>query len=162
MEPKIFLSLDQALQTTGFAIFQLPDKLVHYGSFSVPKNLTIEKRLGIFFAKLTEIYKEYPFQKIYLEDIQLQTGNVLTYKHLAYVQATIYLWCYFQNIDFVTTTASHWRKQLGGHFGRKREEQKQHACELVKNKYNIEVTSDEADAICIGMSVIEDKSKVAF
>ena len=59
---------------------------------------------------------------------------------------------------------SHWRKVLGGNFGRKREEQKAAAIQYVKEKCGLEVTSDEADAICIGYAYLLEskKSQSAF
>ena len=88
-----------------------------------------------------------------------QAGNVLTYKHLAYVQAAILMWCDFNQIPYEIYAASHWRKVLGGKFGRKREEQKQHALDLVKDYCGQEVTSDEADAICIGLAAIRERKE---
>lgn len=109
--------------------------------------------------QLNELWHDFQFDKIYFEDIQLQTGNALTYKYLAYVQATIILWCAVNNIPYEMFTASHWRKVLGGGFGRKRQEQKEHAIKLVQEKYGMIVSSDEADAICIGMAAIKEKEE---
>ena len=39
-------------------------------------------------------------------------------------------------------------------FGRKRTEQKQVAQEFVQNKFNITVTEDEADSICLGLAAV--------
>ena len=113
---------------------------------------------------LTNLYHEYEFERIYFEDIQLQAGNALTYKHLAYAQAAIILWCGHMDIDWSMSTPSHWRKVLGGGFGRKRAEQKRYAIQLVQKWYDIEVPSDIADAICIGRAAsIEQRQKqVAF
>jgi len=40
-----YLALDQALQTTGFALFK-DDKLIKYGNFTTPANKPIDQRLG--------------------------------------------------------------------------------------------------------------------
>lgn len=82
------LAIDQALGTSGIAVFD-NNKLIHYNKFTIPKNKAIEERLGIFFKKLTELYHDFEFEKIIFEDIQEQHKNVITFKHLAYVQATI-------------------------------------------------------------------------
>lgn len=49
-------------------------------------------------------------------------------------------------------------------FGKTRPEQKKAAQQLVKQQYDISVTQDEADAICIGMAGIKEyqKTKSAF
>ena len=159
----IVLALDQALKVTGYAVFQ-KDKLIKNGTFQIPAHKSMSQRLLNIVDNLNKIYADYEFDKIYFEDIQLQAANALTFKHLAYVQATIIMWCGFNNIDYEILPASHWRKILGGKFGRKREEQKQHAVELVKYWYNIDVSSDEADAICLGRAGIQEskQNEVAF
>lgn len=158
------LALDQALKVTGYAIFDNGKSLIEHGAFPVSPQKAMHKRLLDILNHLNELYAQHEFEKIYFEDIQLQAGNVLTYKHLAYVQATIIMWCGFNNIDYEILAPSHWRKVLGGKFGRKREEQKQHAIDLIKQWYDIDVTSDEADAICLGRAGIQEsqQNKVAF
>ena len=145
------LALDQALGTTGWAVFD-NKTLIAANSFSVSKTAPMDRRLLDIYKNLTELYYQYEFKKIYFEDIQL-----------AYAQAAIILWCGHMNIDWSISAPSHWRKILGGSFGRKRAEQKRHAIELVQKWYNIEVPSDIADAICIGKAAIQENSKkVAF
>ena len=158
-----FLALDQALGTSGWAVFD--DKiLIAADTFSVSKTAPMDRRLLEIYKNLTDLYHEYEFEKIYFEDIQLQAGNALTYKHLAYAQAAIILWCGHMNMDWSISAPSHWRKVLGGGFGRKRAEQKRYAIQLVQKWYNIEVPSDIADAICIGRAAIQEsrEKKVAF
>lgn len=155
----VILACDQALSTSGWAIFK-NNKLISADSFTIPKNKTMDLRLMALQKELTELYHEYEFEKVYFEDIQLQAGNALTYKHLAYAQAAIILWCGNMNIDYEVLAPSHWRKVLGGNFGRKRAEQKRHAIELVQTWYGVEVPSDVADAICLGKAGIQENGKV--
>ena len=154
----ITLALDQALQTSGYAIFK-DSSLITADTFSVKKNSKMDLRLMELQKHLTELYHKYEFDKIYFEDIQLQAGNALTYKHLAFAQAAIILWCGNMNIDYEILSPSHWRKILGGNFGRKRAEQKRHAIELVENWYGVDVSSDVADAICLGKAAIQENQK---
>lgn len=157
-----FLALDQSLSSTGWAIFD-NKTLIAANLFTISKTAPMERRLLEIYKNLTDLYYEYEFEKIYFEDIQLQAGNALTYKHLAYAQAAIILWCGHMNMDWSISAPSHWRKVLGGNFGRKRADQKRHAIELVQDWYNVEVSSDIADAICIGRAALkENKKAVAF
>ena len=151
------LSLDQALVTTGWAIFK-QNKLVKSGTFSIKSTLPIGARLGAFWKELNNLYSIYEFEYIAFEDIQNQNNNE-TYKKLAMVQSAIYLWCFFQNVMCGVASPSHWRSVLGGNFGKKREEQKQAAINYVKNYCDKEVSSDEADAVCIGLAYIKEKEK---
>ena len=159
----VVLGLDQALGVSGWAVFK-NGQLIAADSFTIPKNKTMDLRLMALQKEITELYHEYEFEKVYFEDIQLQAGNALTYKHLAYAQAAIILWCGHMNMDWSMSAPSHWRKVLGGGFGRKRAEQKRYAIQLVQKWYNIEVSSDIADAICIGRAAIQEsrEKKVAF
>lgn len=159
----IIISLDQALVNTGYAIFK-NNKLQSYGSFNIKKSLPIEERLYQLHKELCNVSNIADDEKIDLlvmEDIQLQMGDVTTYKKLAYVQASIMLWCLFQGVKFEIYAPTHWRSVLGGGFGKKREEQKQNAIFYVKNNFGIDVDSDVADAICIGAAAIKER-KNAF
>lgn len=160
---KVVLALDQALQVSGYAVFK-DKKLLVADTFAISKTATMDKRLMEMQKQLTQLYHDYEFSKVVFEDIQLQAGNALTYKHLAYAQAAIILWCGNMSIDYEVFAPSHWRKILGGNFGRKRAEQKRHAIDLVEQWYGVDTSSDVADAVCIGRAYLKetDKPAVAF
>lgn len=148
----ITIGLDNALGTTGYSIFQ-EEELIAYDSFTIAAYKSIEVRLGEIWTKLNDLYKEYEFEYLFFEDIQKQQ-NAQTFKKLSMVQAAILLWCYFNNVKYSILAPSHWRSILKDiykiNFGRARAEQKKKAQELVESLYNIEVSEDIADAICIG------------
>ena len=147
------LALDQASRVTGVAIFD-DDKLVKYGTFEIKSNQELGKRLTQFLENLNTLYAAYHFDAVAYEDIQLQMGNVETYKKLAYIQAMILFWCEKHEKNLYCLSPSHWRKVLkdkyGISWGRKRAEQKQTAIDFIQEHYEKEVDSDTADAICIG------------
>lgn len=161
------LALDQASRVTGVAIFD-DDKLVKYGTFEIKSNQELGKRLTHFLENLDKLYAAYHFDAVAYEDIQLQMGNVETYKRLAYVQAMILFWCEKHEKNLYCLSPSHWRKVLkdkyGMSWGRKRVEQKQTAIDFIQEHYEKEVDSDTADAICIGCAAnIEiNKTESAF
>ena len=161
------LALDQASRVTGVAIFD-DDKLVKYGTFEIKSNQELGKRLTQFLENLDKLYAAYHFDAVAYEDIQLQMGNVETYKKLAYIQAMILFWCEKHEKNLYCLSPSHWRKILkdkyGMSWGRKRAEQKQTAIDFIQEHYKKEVDSDIADAICIGCAAnIEiNKTKSAF
>lgn len=161
------LALDQASRVTGVAIFD-DYKLVKYGTFEIKSNQELGKRLTQFLENLDKLYAAYHFDAIVYEDIQLQMGNVETYKKLAYVQAMILFWCEKHEKNLYCLSPSHWRKILkdkyGMSWGRKRAEQKQTAIDFIQEHYKKEVDSDTADAICIGCAAnIEiNKNESAF
>lgn len=161
------LALDQASRVTGVAIFD-DDKLVKYGIFEIKSNQELGKRLTQFLENLDKLYAAYHFDAVAYEDIQLQMGNVETYKKLAYIQAMILFWCEKHEKNLYCLSPSHWRKVLkdkyGMSWGRKRAEQKQTAIDFTQEHYEKEVDSDTADAICIGCAAnIEiNKTESAF
>lgn len=154
----IYCSLDQALQTTGWAIFN-NDKLIDYGTFKTKASDPIELRLGQIWNELNKLEEQYNFEYIFFEDIQQQKGNVDTFKRLSYVQASIILWCYWiGNIKYTILSPSHWRKIIGDKynikFGRNRVEQKKAAQNFIQTLYDLSVKEDEADAIALGIAGI--------
>ena len=161
------LALDQASRVTGVAIFD-DDKLIKYGTFEIKSNQELGKRLTQFLENLDKLYAAYHFDAVAYEDIQLQMGNVETYKKLAYIQAMILFWCEKHEKNLYCLSPSHWRKILkdkyGMSWGRKRVEQKQTAIDFIQEHYKKEVDSDTADAICIGCAAnIEiNKNESAF
>ena len=161
------LALDQASRVTGVAIFD-DDKLVKYGTFEIKSNQELGKRLTQFLENLDKLYAAYHFDTVAYEDIQLQMGNVETYRRLAYIQAMILFWCEKHEKNLYCLSPSHWRKILkdkyGMSWGRKRVEQKQTAIDFIQEHYKKEVDSDTADAICIGCAAnIEiNKNESAF
>lgn len=154
-----YLGLDQALKTTGWAIFE-NDSIVAHGSFTIVATLPIEQRLGQFWKELNNLYSQYEFDYVFYEDIQRQQ-NVETYKKLAYVQAATLMWCYFKDISCSSLGPSHWRniikEKFKVSFGRARNEQKKAAQDFVKNHFNINASEDECDAICLTLAGIQEK-----
>ena len=149
----IFLALDQALQTTGYAIFE-DNELIKWGIFSTTPSLPIEERLYTIQQELTKLDQYYNIGHVFFEDTQKQ-ANLDTYKRLCYVQSVIMVWCRNRGgIKYTILSPSHWRKLLKDKYkinwGRKREEQKQAALKWVRQEYEGKFTTDSADAICIG------------
>ena len=147
------LSLDQALQTSGYAIFE-NNKLIKWGTFSTKASDPIEERLYTIQQELTKLDQQYNIEHVFFEDTQKQI-NLDTYKRLCYVQSAIMLWCKNHgDIKYNILSPSHWRKILKDKYkinwGHKREEQKKAALEWVQQEYNENFTTDSADAVCIG------------
>lgn len=155
---EVVLSLDQALRTTGYAVFQ-GESLVANGTFSVPSDKPMDERLHLFMKEVQKLKRQYNPDVICFEDIQDQ-NNTKTFKILAYVQASMLIFCALTKSKYCIMAPSHWRKVLGGGFGRTRAEQKEHSIAIVKERFGIDVDSDTADAICIGLAYIEQKKNI--
>lgn len=155
------LALDQAAKVTGYTVFD-GGEVIACGKMEVKPTMDMEKRLRKFADNLSELDSEYHFDRIAFEDIQMQMGNVSTYKVLAYIQAVIILWCEEKKIPYQILAPSHWRSIIktnyGVAFGRKRAEQKAAALAFAQESTNGEIkemTEDMADSYCLGLAAIE-------
>lgn len=149
---KFIIALDQSTQLTGYAIFQDKDLIAH-GVFS-PSGDYEHRIVKLRQWLLDKLEPLKPNVEIYFEDIQLQDlgrGNigVTTFKKLAQVQGALIVTCIEENIPYTIVPAATWRKTCGVK-GRVRSEYKPAAQAHVLEKYGIQATEDEADAICIG------------
>lgn len=149
---KFIIALDQSTQITGYAIFQDKDLIAH-GVFS-PSGDYEHRIVKLRQWLLDKLEPLKPNVEVYFEDIQLQDlgrGNigVTTFKKLAHVQGALMVTCIEENIPYTIVPAATWRKTCGVK-GRVRSEYKPAAQVHVLEKYGIQATEDEADAICIG------------
>lgn len=164
---KNYLSLDQALNISGWAYYDENGSLTDYGTFQTKSSAPIEQRLGQIWIELNALYSKHEFEYMFLEECQHQS-NKETYKKLSMVQGAVLLWCYFKEIPYTVLPASHWRKIIkqncGVAFGRSRVEQKAAARKFVLDTFGKEVTEDEADAITLGYAgaIEHDKNRSAF
>jgi len=150
---KRILALDDATHITGWAIFD-DAILIKHGIYTANQATAVERIDSIknWLINMIAIWKP---DFVLIEDIQLQdkekndVSNLTTYKVLAHLQGVLQNTLYENKIPFETVYASVWRKACDIK-GRYRADQKRNAQLQVKKWYNIDVTNDEADAICIG------------
>lgn len=167
-ENNIYIFLDQSTSKCGYSVWD-NSQLIGYGVYS-PKGRDSTLKIHDLELWFTDLY-EYCQTKghiieVNLEDIQFQKsingnsrafaaseGNVLTYKVLAKLQGVLIESCVRKNITWNLIPASHWKSKCGikSHY---RKDQKKECCNFIKEKYDIDVTDDEADAICMGYSKI--------
>ena len=149
---KFIIALDQSTQLTGYAIFQDKDLIAH-GVFS-PSGDYEHRIVKLRQWLLDKLEPLKPNVEVYFEDIQLQdlgggSIGVTTFKKLAHVQGALIVTCIEEDIPYTIVPAATWRKTCGVK-GRVRSEYKPAAQAHVLEKYGIQATEDEADAICIG------------
>ena len=149
---KFIIALDQSTQLTGYAIFQDKDLIAH-GVFS-PSGDYEHRIVKLRQWLLDKLEPLKPNIEVYFEDIQLQdlgggSIGITTFKKLAHVQGALIVTCIEEDIPYTIVPAATWRKTCGVK-GRVRSEYKPAAQAHVLEKYGIQATEDEADAICIG------------
>ena len=114
---------------------------------------------------IAEILNQYSIDKIIVEEVRPEggygVGNTKTHRALMWLQAATAFLIHdkYPNIEIEYIYPSSWRATLGIKNGRgiKRTTLKEQDVHFVKEKYNILVNDDEADAICIGLAQYEKK-----
>lgn len=147
---KKILALDLSTKSTGWAIGENGQLECHGCIIENSKNVL--KRIIGMKEQICKIIQQHNIQKIIMEEVR-PDYNAHTGKVLMWLQAAIVLAAYEINpeiqCDFIG--ASQWRAALKIKQGKgiKRDLLKPQDIEYVKEKYNIIVNDDEADAICI-------------
>ncbi len=110
--------------------------------------------------ELAAILNQYSIDKIIVEEVRPEggfgVGNTQTHRALMWLQAATAFLLHdnYPQIEIEYIYPSSWRAKLGIKNGRgiKRTSLKEADIAFVKNKYNIDVNDDIADAICIGLA----------
>ena len=155
------LSLDLSSKSSGWAFFE-DNKLIDYGCITSASTDLI-KRIYIMRDGIQEVLNKYTIDKVYVEEVRPQggfgAGNIQTHRALMWLQAAIAFMLHDFNKKIVLEYVypSTWRATIGIKNGRgiKRESLKQADIAFVKERYNISVNDDIADAICLGISQLE-------
>lgn len=152
------LALDLSTHSSGVAIFE-DENLIHYTCIT-SSSTDLIKRINIMKDGIRNILSEYKIDKIIVEEVRPEggygVGNQKTHKALMWLQGAIAFLAHdeFNNLPIEYIYPSSWRAKLGIKNGRgiKRTSLKEADIAFVKDKYNIKVNDDIADAICIGLS----------
>ena len=153
------LALDLSTKSSGYACFKDGELTIHGCITSASTDLI--KRIHIMTDNIENILNNNSdITKLIVEEVRPEggygVGNQKTHKALMYLQAAIEFLIHdkFPTITIEYIYPSSWRATLGIKNGRgiKRTTLKEEDIAFVKNKYNILVNDDEADAICIGLA----------
>lgn len=164
---KRVLGLDQATKITGWSIFD-GTELTHYGLYETSYSNRDEKIADMKNWLITMLENWKP-DYVVLEDIQYQKKfgeeyiedaavGVTTFKALAHLQGVLINLLLENKIDYEVVPSATWRSHCGI-TGKTRNDKKK-SCQLkIKEWYNVNITNDEADAICIGKYGVEHNSQ---
>jgi len=153
------LGMDQATHNTGFSVFD-GNSLVDYGINTVEKNEDSTERINLMKKFLKKLIDKHAPDIVVLENTQLQyifnpktkSSTVIApddFRLLSKLLGVMEDYCFENEICFVTIFSTEWKSKCKIK-GRKREEQKLNAIAFIEKQFGIEVSSDIADAICIG------------
>lgn len=159
------LALDLSTKSSGWSVFE-EGNLIDYGCISSASTDLI-KRIFIMSNGIEEVLNKYEIKKIIVEEVRPEggggVGNQKTHKALMWLQAKIAFLIYEKfnkKIEIEYIYPSSWRASIGIKTGRgiKRTSLKQADIDFVKEKYNLDVNDDIADAICIGYAQYNQES----
>lgn len=153
------LAMDQATQISGWALFD-NDSLVKFGKVNVPESLDKVERIYSMKCWLISMIENVKPDLIVFEDIQYQPEKgenrtqasfigVTTFKALAELLGVLTSSCFENKITYRIVPSATWRSGVGV-LGKTRTDKKRSAQILIKKNYDVYVSEDEADAICIG------------
>lgn len=143
------LSLDLSTKSSGFCVFN-NGKIVEYGTIkSNDKDFLVRGQyMAEFVMLLCEKYGK--FDKVVIEELKI-ISNQKTLVMLGIVQGMVIREVRYSDIVFVMPTV--WRKKF--HLNGKREDAKRKAIALCKSKGFDTNSDDEAEAILLGMFLLD-------
>lgn len=148
------LCLDQATKISGYSLWE-DKKIIKYGILETnPKEKNPIERMKEMSEKLISLIDSISPSFIVFENVQFQQ-NYGTFQQLSQLQGVLMAHLFKTDIGFQIIEPSAWKSSCGIK-GRKREEQKKNTQIFVKNRYGVEVSEDEADAIGIGTWAINN------
>lgn len=139
------LGLDLSTVSTGYCVID-NNKILTYGVIRPPSNKDFVDRIIFIEKEIKELIKAKSIEYVCIEELS-SMRSASTTKKLAALQGHIEIQLRKKDMLVVTARPSEWRKNKIK--GRKREELKNNAIKYVKDKYDLIVNDDEADAICI-------------
>lgn len=152
----IMLTIDSSTKKTGICVWKnavyKEHLLVNYDPAEV-KDIECSKmadRFPLMSHDILAILNKYKPQIIYIED-EVVARNMDTCRFLFRLQGVIEGWALEHDCEFNTVRPSEWRAVCFNQGNKKRKELKALAIAYVKEHYGLDVTDDEADAICIGV-----------
>ncbi len=149
------ITIDGSTMKTGMAYFcNGKYKAHHLLDYSKDKNM--ENRFESMSKGIWSILDIYRPNIIYIEETYMG-NNAQTMKVLTKLQGVVYAWCMNHDCEFNTIRPTQWRKQLKFNQGKsvKRNELKEQSVKYIFDNYELNVSDDEADAICIADAVLK-------
>lgn len=149
------ITIDGSTNKSGIAYFCNGKYKTHH-LLDYSKNKIIDSRFKSMSKGIWELLNTYKPNIVYMEETYT-AKNPQTTKFLTILQGVVYTWCMNNECEFNTIRPTQWRKQLFFTQGKgiKREQLKEQSINYVLENYNIKVSDDEADAICIADAVLK-------
>lgn len=149
------LCLDQSTRVVGYSLWE-DKKLVDYGHLTY-KEKDMLKRMEQICRDVTKMIVAESPVLVVIEGTQNQMNNKV-FGELSQLQGVLFSIFFNIGVKFEVVHPKTW-KSFCGVKGAKRKEQKENTRIIVKEMFGIEATEDEADAIGIGICVVNNLDK---
>lgn len=145
--------IDASTNKTGVSLF-IDGEYSGHMLIDLHKIKDSNVRVPKMMKEIKNVLDYYEPDIIVMEECLLKT-NIATVKLLSYLAGAIISWAADNQVEFRFQLPSEWRKRVEIVQGPKtpREKLKQEAIDMVKEKFDINVTDDEAEAVLIAHSV---------
>ena len=157
---EILLGIDSSTSITGISVF-VDGKFKTYELVVTSKKGTTQwERLNPMMKGVAKVLNKYRPNIVYQEQ-SWKGQNVDTLKCLTNIMGGVRFWCLEHDCKYEVILPSQWRAVLGlNKFKAERDELKDMAKQYIKNKYNLDVpTDDVSDCICIALAGVEIERK---
>lgn len=148
----VILGIDSSTSSTGWGVidtkFNDNLRLIDYGAIKPNKKLETIDRIIYISRELRRILQDFKPELILIEEMNV-TRNMKTIRALSGLLTEIEVMLRNRQALYVKMTPSEWRKKVGIKCKNDREILKKASVDYVFEKYNENVSDDEADAICI-------------
>ena len=147
----VILGIDSSTTSTGWAVidtkFDNELRLIDYGVIKPKQVETIDRIINIS-NELKEVLRNFRPEFVVIEEMNV-TRNMKTIRALSGLLTEIEVMLRNRQALYVKMTPSEWRKKIEIKCKNNRETLKKASVDYVFEKYNENVSDDEADAICI-------------
>lgn len=148
----LVLSIDQSTTCSGYCIFYFDEKfkshkIVEYGRCK--SKGSVDNRISETWNFFESAMNEYQFSLILLEDVYCST-NKNTFKKLSELIGGLEELSNIKGIKTKVISSSEWRKLLNVSSKTKRNDLKKLSQEYVHKTFNLKVSHDVSDSICMG------------
>lgn len=148
----VICGIDSSTSSTGWGVidtkFNDNLRLIDYGAIKPNKKLETIDRIIYISRELRRILQDFKPELIVIEEMNV-TRNMKTIRALSGLLTEIEVMLRNRQALYVKMTPSEWRKKVGIKCKNDREMLKKASVDYVFEKYNENVSDDEADAICI-------------
>jgi Holliday junction resolvasome RuvABC endonuclease subunit len=148
------ITIDSSTRRTGIALFENGVYQTHVLVDLSSSKADTDERINLMIDAMILILDDMRPDAVVIEEPKGH-AKVELLRKLSEILGAIRGWCIINKIEYHEIKPSVWRKYCGISQGKKkREELKEESINLVKEKYGMTVSDDEADSICIGIATI--------